>query len=65
VIDYYHTTQLSKEDVERILDDYYEERGWDKESSIPTPDKLKRLELDSFNFDTKESYVQSYPLISW
>jgi aldehyde:ferredoxin oxidoreductase len=28
------------------LDDYYDERGWDKESGIPTPEKLKELGLE-------------------
>jgi aldehyde:ferredoxin oxidoreductase len=33
--DYYKTKTLTKEDVKRLLDDYYDERGWD-ENGIPT-----------------------------
>jgi len=48
LMDYFHTTALTKEDVERLLDDYYEERGWDKRNGIPTLGKLRQLGLDSF-----------------
>ena len=47
-MDYFHTAVLTREDVERLLDDYYEERGWDKRNGIPTPAKLGQLGLDSF-----------------
>jgi aldehyde:ferredoxin oxidoreductase len=42
--DYYNTKRLSKEDIEMLLDDYYEERGWDK-NGIPTKKTLVELEL--------------------
>ena len=29
-----------------LLDNYYEGRGWDKKTSLPTPEKLKALGLD-------------------
>jgi len=45
--DYFGTTSLTKEDVDRLLDDYYDERGWDKQTSLPTTKKLKELGLDS------------------
>lgn len=48
LMDYYHTTELNEKDIDRFLDDYYEEQGWDKRNGIPTPDKLKQLKLDSF-----------------
>ena len=48
LMDYFHTAVLTKEDVERLLDDYYEERGWDKRNGIPTVGKLRQLGLDSF-----------------
>ncbi len=35
---------VSAEDLERLLDEYYELRGWDK-NGIPTPETLARLEL--------------------
>ena len=34
---------LSHEDMERLLDDYYEERGWEVESGIPSKNKLTDL----------------------
>jgi len=45
--DYFGTTALTREDVDRLLDDYYDERGWDKETSLPTANKLKQLGLNS------------------
>jgi len=45
LMDYFKTTTLTRENVDRILDDYYEERGWDKKSGAPTPEKLKELGL--------------------
>jgi len=38
--DYFGEKHLSKEEVERILDAYYEEKGWDVETGIPTIKKL-------------------------
>ena len=43
--DYYKTKTLSKQDVESFLDDYYDERGWDIKTGIPTPQKLRELGL--------------------
>ncbi len=44
--DYYQTTILTKADLEQMLDNYYDERGWDKETGEPTPEKLKELGLE-------------------
>ncbi|MEW6026069.1 MAG: aldehyde ferredoxin oxidoreductase family protein [Planctomycetota bacterium] len=35
---------ITKEKVEKLLDEYYKERGWDKDGR-PTPEKLKELGL--------------------
>ena len=40
--------RLTKDDLERMLDDYYDEHGWDKETGIPTPEKLAELGLQEF-----------------
>ena len=40
--------RLAREDLERILDDYYDERGWDIETGVPTKKKLAELELEEF-----------------
>jgi len=45
--DYYKTATLTREDVERFLDDYYDERGYDKQRGLPTRAKLKELGLES------------------
>jgi len=45
--DYFFAVPLAREDVDRLLDDYYDERGWDKKTSLPTAKKLKELGLDS------------------
>ena len=46
--DYYKTTVLTREDVEKLLDDFYDERGWDQKTGIPTPEKLRELGLESW-----------------
>jgi len=43
--DYYETKALTKDDVARILDDYYDERGWDLQSGVPTRQRLEDLNL--------------------
>jgi aldehyde:ferredoxin oxidoreductase len=42
--DYYNTKKLNKEDIEMLLDDYYEERGWDT-NGIPTKKTLTSLDI--------------------
>ena len=37
---------LSRDDINRALDEYYEVRGWDKKSGLPTGEKLNELGLD-------------------
>lgn len=43
--DYYRVRRLTPEDVEKLKDDYYDERGWSKEEGIPTTEKLAELGL--------------------
>jgi len=50
LMDYYKTTELSRQDVEKLLDDYYDESGWHKETTVPTPGKLKELDLEDSKF---------------
>ena len=40
-------SQLTRKDLERFLDDYYDERGYDRENGLPTLDKLRELGLES------------------
>jgi aldehyde:ferredoxin oxidoreductase len=46
--DYYQTKVLTHEDVERLLDDYYDERGWEITRGVPTREKLQRLGLQVY-----------------
>lgn len=45
LMDYYKTRALTRGDVDLMLDDYYDERGWDRKSGTPTPEKLAQLGL--------------------
>jgi len=42
----YKGQAFSQKELEKMLDYYYEFRGWDKETGIPTREKLKELELE-------------------
>jgi aldehyde:ferredoxin oxidoreductase len=46
ITDYYRERELSREDLKHYLDSYYEERGWDLETGLPTSGKLKELGLE-------------------
>ena len=45
--DYYETKRLTEEDIEIFIDDYYQERGWDKEG-VPTRKTLTELGLTEY-----------------
>jgi aldehyde:ferredoxin oxidoreductase len=47
--DYFNTKVISKEDVDKMLDDYYDERGWNIDRGTPTPEKLKELGLERYS----------------
>ncbi len=47
ITDYNETATLTREDVESFLDDYYDERGYDKKSGLPTRQKVGELGLES------------------
>ena len=47
LMDQYKTTKLTRVDVEKLLDDYYDESGWHQETTAPTPAKLKELGLEN------------------
>jgi aldehyde:ferredoxin oxidoreductase len=40
--------RLTKEDIEKMFDDYYEERGWDVKQGVPTQEKITELGLEGF-----------------
>ncbi|MFC1971236.1 aldehyde ferredoxin oxidoreductase N-terminal domain-containing protein [Chloroflexota bacterium] len=45
LLDYYGRTELYKQDIEELLDDYYDESGWYKDTTAPTSEKLSELDL--------------------
>jgi aldehyde:ferredoxin oxidoreductase len=45
MMDYYGTRKISPEDINNLLNDYYDERGWDIEQGIPGKEKLNQLKL--------------------
>jgi len=51
----YFGTPLSKEDCMKLLDDYYDERGWDIETGIPTEKTLIEMGLKDVAQDLKKS----------
>jgi len=46
--DYHRIRELTREDILRLLDDYYDERGWDIQQGIPTKEKVRELGLEEF-----------------
>jgi len=42
---------LRSQDLDNMLDDYYDERGWDKEKGIPMETKLRELSLEDIAHD--------------
>ncbi len=47
MMDYYGKKVLTKEDVDEWLDDYYDERGWIRETGVPAEEKLAELDLET------------------
>lgn len=45
---------LSRDEIERLLDEYYELRGWDKRSGLPTVKKLHELKLGDLAIELRE-----------
>ncbi|MHA1798292.1 MAG: aldehyde ferredoxin oxidoreductase C-terminal domain-containing protein, partial [Candidatus Helarchaeota archaeon] len=48
MLDFYGGTEITPEIAEQLIDDYYDERGWDKKTGIPTKEKLIELGLTEF-----------------
>ena len=45
---------ISKEDLDRMLDEYYEARGWDRLTTTPTRKTLEALDLKTVADDLEE-----------
>jgi len=48
ITDYFKQRQLTSGDLEELLRDYYDERGWDPDTGYPDQGKLKELEIETF-----------------
>ncbi len=53
--DYTRSRRLNKTDTEKMLDDYYDERGWDLASGNPTEAKLISLKLEDVARDLRKA----------
>lgn len=51
----YFNRRLSRNDIHKIMDDYYEQRGWDIDRGIPTREKLVELGLGEFSSVVEEA----------
>jgi aldehyde:ferredoxin oxidoreductase len=58
--DYYEKVEITEEVVYGLLDDFYDERGWDIKTGIPTKDKLRDLGLDYVIEDGEKMGIE-YP----
>jgi len=47
ILYFYGNVKLTRELVDKLLDDYYDERGWDIKKGIPLREKLIELGLES------------------
>jgi aldehyde:ferredoxin oxidoreductase len=47
-LDFFGETKITPEIANQLLDDYYDERGWDKENGLPTLEKVKSLGLEKY-----------------
>lgn len=54
LMNYNRTKELTRDDLEKMFDDYYDERGWDIEKGIPTRQKLEDLDLKDVATDLEE-----------
>ncbi|MFX0175108.1 MAG: aldehyde ferredoxin oxidoreductase N-terminal domain-containing protein [Candidatus Hodarchaeota archaeon] len=44
--DFFGGTIITKEIADQLLDDYYDERGWNKDTGLPSHEKIKELGLE-------------------
>ena len=53
----YFGKPMGRQELEQILDDYYDERDWDLERGVPTPEKLEELGIGWVSADIPGSVV--------
>jgi aldehyde:ferredoxin oxidoreductase len=59
LMNYNRTRELTRDDIEKMFDDYYDERGWDIEKGIPTRKKLEDLDLEDVAADLQKRNILS------
>lgn len=60
LMNYNRTRELTRDDIEKMFDDYYDERGWDIEKGIPTRKKLEDLDLEDVAADLQKRDILSH-----
>jgi len=58
--DYYEKVEITEDMAYRLLDDFYDERGWDVKTGIPTQAKLQELGLNYVIKDAEKLGIK-YP----
>ncbi len=58
LMDYFKTTSIDRAMIEKIFDEYYQEKGWDVKKGIPTREKLESLGLREMAEDLGEKFME-------
>ena len=58
LMDYYGTKELHHDDLNNLLDDYYDEHGWCLPHGIPTQKTVERLGLKREAKELKNDYYK-------
>ena len=56
LMDYFETKVLTDKDLKQLLEDYYDECGWDKDTGIPTIEKLEELKIKKASEPLEKRY---------
>ncbi len=51
--------RISREVIEKVLDDYYNARGWDQTTGYPTSQTLAKLDIDTKLLEGKDCFFSS------
>ncbi len=57
--DYFQTASVDRSQAESLLDDYYQEKGWDILTGTPTVEKLESLGLENAAPDPEKVNVRN------
>ncbi|MHA1229815.1 MAG: aldehyde ferredoxin oxidoreductase N-terminal domain-containing protein [Candidatus Helarchaeota archaeon] len=48
LMDFYGGVEITPQIANQLIEDYYDERGWDKENGLPTKEKIRELGLEKY-----------------